>query len=149
MLAWAPDMPYCRLRQQHKLGRGSDCQSMTKAATTVRRFERTPLWRLLAAFVLLAFSFQSYVAQTHIHDRATTISAVAVHHGHGKSPVENSPLDCPFCQVVTHAGSFLMSDAPLLFLASQWVESAAPYHLFADTGTGANHHWHSRAPPSR
>src|SRR5215469_7489247 len=106
---------------------------MAIAARTARRFEKTSLWRLLAAFVLLAFSFQSYVTQTHIHDGATTVSAVTIHHpGHGKSPVENSPLDCPFCQVVTHAGNALMSDAPLLFLASQWVELAAPYRLFAD-----------------
>lgn len=122
---------------------------MAKAAIKARRFEKAPLWRLLAAFVLLAFSFQSYVTQTHIHDTVTTVAAAPIHHpGHGKSPVQNSPLDCPFCQVVTHAGNFLASDAPLLLLASQWVEMAAPYHLLAGTGTSANHPWQSRAPPS-
>jgi hypothetical protein len=111
--------------------------------------ERSGVWRLFAALVILAFSFQSYVAQTHIHKPATAVLAALTHHAApGGGPMENSPLDCPFCQVVNHAGSFLFSDAPLFLLTVQWAEMVAPRHLPADMNTFAKHHWRSRAPPT-
>jgi len=97
--------------------------------------------------LMLAFSFQSYVTQTHIHKAATAESATVIHHAGQKSPANNSPFDCPFCQVVNHAGSVLISDSALLVLASQWAEMVAPRYLLQDIGTIANHHWRSRAPP--
>ena len=120
---------------------------MATAATRSRGLDRA--WRLLAAAMLLAFGFQSYLAQTHIHETVAATSAMLIHQpGHNKSPMENSPLDCPFCQVVTHAGNFLLSDASLLLLPSQWMETAALHHVLPDTHTAANHYWQSRAPPS-
>ena len=117
---------------------------MAKAATRKRRVTG---WRLIATLVLLAFTFQSYVAQTHIHDAAPASAALIKNLGHNKSPVDNSPLDCPFCQAVAHAGTFFMPVAPLLFLSAQWIEMAAP-HLALSASTGAAaHSWQSRAPP--
>ena len=120
---------------------------MAKAATGVN--ERIAGWRLIAFLVMLAFSFQSYVAQTHIHEAAAPATAALIKNlGHNKSPVDNSPLDCPFCQAVAHDGAFFMPHAPLLFLAAQWVEMAAPHFFLADHSADANHNWRSRAPPT-
>jgi hypothetical protein len=120
------------------------------AATTMGRdFERTALSRLVAVLLLLAFGFQSYIAQTHIHDIAAKAPAAVIHHsGHDKSPLQNSPLDCSFCQMLSHAGSILMPDATFLLPAANWMKMAAPHYLRADMGTTANHYWQSRAPPS-
>jgi hypothetical protein len=123
---------------------------MTTAATTMgREFERKALSRLVAVLLLLAFGFQSYIAQTHFHDMAAKGPVAAVHHsGHDKSPLQNSPLDCSFCQMLTHAGSILMPDASFLLPAAYGMKMAAPYYLRFGTGTTANHSWQSRAPPS-
>jgi hypothetical protein len=111
--------------------------------------ERATLSRLFAALLVLAFGFQSYVAQTHIHDvTAKTPAALVQHSGPNRAPVQNSPLDCSFCQMLSHAGSTLMPDAALLVPAPQWIAMAAPYYLLAGTGTTANHSWQSRAPPA-
>jgi hypothetical protein len=102
---------------------------------------------LIASLVMLAFTFQSYVAQTHIHDTAPVSSAIAKGSHHNKSPLGNTPVECPFCQAVAHAGSFFMPLAPLPFLSAQWIEMAVP-HLALGASTGAaTHSWRSRAPP--
>jgi hypothetical protein len=118
---------------------------MAKAATRTG----LPGWRLIAVLVMLAFTFQSYVAQTHIHETAPAASAALIKNlGHSKSPVDNSPLDCPFCQAVAHDGLFFTPGAPILFLVTQWVEMAAPHFVIADHSADANHNWRSRAPPT-
>jgi hypothetical protein len=104
-------------------------------------------WRLIAALVLLAFTVQSYVAQTHFHDVGLTGAPVSQNLGHGKAPVDDNPLNCPFCQAVAHAGAIFLPSAPLLFLSTQWVEMATS-HLLLRSGTdAAAHNWQSRAPP--
>ncbi|HEX3756631.1 MAG TPA: hypothetical protein VHV26_16295 [Rhizomicrobium sp.] len=103
--------------------------------------------RLVASLLLFAFSLQSYVAQTHIHEAAAKPAALIHQPGH-KSPVGSSPFDCPFCQVVTHAGSFLMPEATIPLLAVQWAEMAAPQLFAAKSATAVNRNWQSRAPPS-
>jgi hypothetical protein len=107
---------------------------------------RTRVWRFIAAVVLLAFGFQSYLAQTHIHETAV---ALTYHPGHNKAPVDNSPLDCPFCQAVAHATSFLVPGALLPFLAPEWVKMTTLHNLLADKSTATRYNWQSRAPPSR
>jgi hypothetical protein len=103
---------------------------------------------LIAALVMLAFTFQSYVAQTHIHENATPASAALIKDlGHNKSPVDNSPLDCPFCQAVAHAGGFFLPVIPLVLLCAQWVKMQAPHFASRDSSIVAAHSWQSRAPP--
>ncbi len=122
---------------------------MAIAPGIAKERERTALSRLIAALLLIAFGFQSYMAQTHIHDMAAkTPAAMVQHSGHNRAPAQNSPLDCSFCQMLTHAGSILMPDAALLVPAPQWIMMAATHYLLAGSGTTANHYWQSRAPPS-
>jgi hypothetical protein len=104
-------------------------------------------WRLIAILALLAFTVQSYVAQTHIHDAAPASAAIAKKLNHDKSPLGNTPLDCPFCQAVAHAGGFFMPAAPLLFISALWVEIATPQFLLRDSSRATAHSWQSRAPP--
>ena len=88
---------------------------MATAAITPRGLNSSALSRVIAALLLLAFGFQSYMAQTHVHDIVGKAPAALVHHaGHDRAPVQNSPLDCPFCQMLTHAGSFLVPDPSLV-----------------------------------
>jgi hypothetical protein len=118
-----------------------------RARTETRSAGLDKAWRLLAAAVLLAFSFQCYLAQTHIHESAG--QAATTHQAqHSKAPAGNSPMDCPFCQAVAHGGNFLTPDAALLPLAMQWVAAPVSYHLPAPARGSAKHHWQSRAPPS-
>jgi hypothetical protein len=136
---------YCYDRVAQKKA-GSD----VTAAARLGRFDKAAIWRLIAVLVLLAFGFQSYVAQTHIHEAATaTVFTGPAHHPvHSQSPVENSPLGCPFCQAVAHGGDVFIPDASPLFLMAQWVEITFPRFLLTDKSATAGHNWRSRAPPS-
>ena len=105
-------------------------------------------WRgIVAGLLLIAFTLQSYVTQTHIHTGSPAAISKVLTGSHGKMPVDNSPMDCPFCQAVAHDGPFFLPSAPILLLSAIWVEMAAPFF-----GTGAKsdlpaHNWQSRAPP--
>jgi hypothetical protein len=102
---------------------------------------------LIAALIVLAFSFQSYVAQTHIHDAAPITSDSAKSTHHNKSPLGNTPVECPFCQAVAHDGTVFMPMAPVLFLSEQWIEMASPYFMLHGNAVAPVHDWQSRAPP--
>jgi hypothetical protein len=109
--------------------------------------------RLLACLILVAFTLQSYVAQTHIHDAGPAsigkaLDAPVLNKAPGgKSPLDNSPVDCPFCQAVAHDGIFFIPASPLLFLSSVWIEMAAPIVRLAASSGERAHNWQSRAPP--
>jgi hypothetical protein len=118
---------------------------MAKAAT--RADGGLSGWRLIAVLLALAFTFQSYVAQTHIHQAA--FAASSKDQGRNKSPVDNSPLTCPFCQAIAHEGLFYLPQAMLPFLEPQGVEAAKSYFVLPNNGAAHDHNWRSRAPPSR
>jgi hypothetical protein len=120
---------------------------MKASATKPEWFNRAPVWRLIAALVLLAFSFQTYVAQTHIHQSPIAGLASIAHPSH-KTPTENSPFDCPFCQAVAHGTSFLQPDSLTLLPSAQSLQIPVPHTLSVAKNTAADHSWRSRAPPS-
>jgi hypothetical protein len=116
-------------------------------------------------FVLLAtivaFLFQGYVVQTHIHFAAsadagtfvadgansTTSAGSAVSGRHNPKPPIDDPAHCPICQEFLHAGQYL-TPAPILALLITAVfvpitiERAVPV-----TTTPVSHAWRGRAPP--
>ena len=104
-------------------------------------------WRLIAALVLLAFTVQSYVAQTHFHDASLAGTAIAKNLGQKKLPVDDNPLNCPFCQAVAHAGTIFLPGTPLLFLPAQWIEMAAAHFILRGNEAAPTHNWQSRGPP--
>lgn len=110
--------------------------------------------RFVVFVVVLAFGLQSYITQTHIHawsegfggivENAATQS-LAQH----KAPLDNSPVDCPFCQAVALAGVFVASATPLLHLPFVWVKADVLVFTARAVSVAIAHDWQSRAPPRR
>jgi hypothetical protein len=111
--------------------------------------------RCVAIFiaVLLAFSWQSFVAQTHVHFSAGGDSAAApfdsgVSAGTiARSPSSDQPADCPICDEIAHAGHIYLP-ASLSFhlpaFGDAWIVLAAAGIL---APSQSSHAWNSRAPP--
>lgn len=101
--------------------------------------------------VLLAFTLQSFITQTHIHGLfgggAAAAKVLASGSPHGKTPKQDSSADCSFCQAITHAGAFSVPSAPTLILPVTLAEIAAPLFMAMVAGIPPSHPWHSRAPP--
>jgi hypothetical protein len=116
-------------------------------ATTTLEKRRVAGWRLIAVLIMLGFTFQSYVAQTHVHDNIPIGKNLATGQTPNKSPLGNILLDCPFCQTVAHAGTFFMPAASLLILSQVWQESAATYSAVGSNSGATAHSWRIRAPP--
>ena len=117
-----------------------------KAATALAR-KRSSGWRFIACLILLTFSLQSYVTQTHIHSATPAAVAKLFSHAPSKAPLDDNPLDCPFCQAVAHDGPFFLPTIPLLVLSVAFVELAAPSFRTHRPSDVAAHIWQSRAPP--
>lgn len=118
----------------------------TRAADT----RRQGWWRPVTWVLLIAFTLQSYVAQTHIHWLVQDSAGIAKALGKvspGKLPDENRATDCPFCQAVLHAGAFYTPLSPNVLPPAIWVELAALPPVAIVVGTRVGPHWQSRAPP--
>jgi hypothetical protein len=106
--------------------------------------------RSIAWVLLLAFTLQSFLTQTHIHG-APGIGGFAVVKilSRTPSPVKapDTGTDCPICQAITHAGAFFTPAAPSVLLSVSWVESIAPVIIVDTIETISTHPWQSRAPP--
>src|SRR5271165_3680980 len=99
---------------------------MAKAkASRLRNSATLAGWRQALIFVVLvAFAFQGYVIQTHIHftpEAAALLDADAGAHAskgtyhHDKFPPADDPANCPICQEILHSGQFVTpSTAALL-----------------------------------
>lgn len=110
--------------------------------------------RAIAWVVLLAFTFQSFVTQTHIHGVLGGAGAGIAHalgngSSHPKTPAQNDSSNCPFCQAIIHAGVFASPSAPSLILPVGFVRVAAPAISEAAGGIVSLPFWQSRAPPQR
>ena len=106
-------------------------------------------WRFVVCLLLVAFTLQSYITQTHIHNTTPAAITKVSTHSNGKTPLNDNPVDCPFCQAVAHDGPFHLPPAPLLILSIAFVE-LAPLALRLDRPSKAGAHiWRSRAPPRR
>jgi hypothetical protein len=118
--------------------------------TTAKAKTRKQGWRFAIWLVLAAFTLQAYVTQVHIHDAAPAAIGKSVSNaGDGKSPGDNNPLDCPFCQAVAQAGAFALPTAPLLLLSVAGIMLAAPDHPAPAVTNTVAHIWRSRAPPQQ
>ena len=104
-------------------------------------------WQWIACLVLIAFTLQSYITQTHIHAATPAAITKIFTHSHGKAPLDDSPVDCPFCQAVAHDGPFHLPTVPLLILSIAFVELAPLAHRLRHPSDAFAHIWQSRAPP--
>ena len=108
---------------------------------------RSSGWRLIACLILITFSLQSYITQTHIHSATSAAIVKLFNHSPGKAPLDDNPVDCPFCQAVAHDGPFHLPTLPLLILSVTFVELAAPQLRLLRLSEAFAHIWQSRAPP--
>ncbi len=124
-------------------------------AKAIRRgAARSPVsvrWFALVVAMLLAFTGQSIVTQTHIHLDGGPIAASAtlgVPQQTAKTPsTPDRPATCPICRQTARAGQYLAADPiavvpPLRTLP--WLVVPA---LAAWSGRRLSHAWHSRGPP--
>lgn len=114
----------------------------------VKNRQGARLW--LTLFAVIAFAFQSYSVQTHIHK--SLIAGAPFAQGGKSAPSHEKvpPLDqtCPLCQAVAHAGVFVMPAAvaalaPTIGFQSilRAIETPIAYAPF-------HQGWQSRAPPT-
>lgn len=101
--------------------------------------------------VLLAFAFQAYIVQTHIHGQIQPASAIAQVQGDAPDrPSPNDPLDpstCKLCQELVHSGAVLTPAGPAMVLLMDWVAVFFPPAQVPATAIPPETGWQSRAPP--
>jgi len=105
---------------------------------------------LLAA--LLAFTWQSFVTQTHVHPAphhaltAPGKAEHAVYAGTGE-PSPDQPANCPICQEIAHAGLYLLPVPVALDMPAPATAWVAVGPALAPQARPSSHAWRSRAPP--
>jgi hypothetical protein len=106
---------------------------------------------VLTLVCILAFSLQSYVAQTHIHIPSLETTKLTVSQaGHdSKQPVpSDDPVRCPQCQVAHLAGAAVAPDALVFIIPSHSFFSG----YLADTALlikdAVTYAWGIRGPPA-
>lgn len=108
-------------------------------------------WRsLVSLLVLLFFSTQSFLVQTHLHDLPKSFApslstTIVTSHQDSQDPV--SADKCLLCQEFTHSGGFVLPTA-IIALPPSAAVSLLPFVL-APIGYAriASHNWLGRAPP--
>ena len=111
-------------------------------------------WARYLVVLVTAFSLtlQCYIAQTHIHSlsrgfggvvKTATEQAPAP----AKTPIDHSPMECPLCQAVMHAGAVVVSATPILTLPLAWIKAVSFIFTVRPSAGVTAHEWQSRAPP--
>ena len=109
--------------------------------------------RLVATLgLMLAFAFQNYVTQSHVHgstgiswsvDRVLDIAGGDF--GKGK-PAQGDPAKCPACQAAAH-GQFLTPAAAAAFISVFTISTIALAIETSRPTDTVSHNWQGRAPP--
>jgi hypothetical protein len=111
-------------------------------------------WVAVLLAMLMAFSWQSFVAQTHNHFAAPPISTPdgTVGVGSASTSDRNSPFDspanCPICREIAQSAAYL-PPAPIMLPAPQamlvWLVAGLAFGLILERRSLG---WRSRAPPT-
>ena len=105
-------------------------------------------FRAIAWLLLLAFTLQSFVTQTHIHGAFTAAATHAASTaGQTKAPADDGKAECPFCQAIMHAGAFYAPPSQILALPLSWAGIAVSFFAVETFASVSSHLWRSRAPP--
>lgn len=115
------------------------------AASTVNR----AAWFATMVALLLAFTWQSFIVQTHRHyDFSAATSASLAVQQPGKSSPADLPASCPICSELAHVGQAVLP-TPVTIAAPApapvWLTTTAPLAL---SRSERSHAWQSRAPPT-
>jgi hypothetical protein len=123
----------------------------------MRRGARAKAWTIrrqpvaLAALMVLAFLFQSYVSQTHIHLEADGITLAKVQlvtklDSKKGAPTQQTPDNCPLCQFY-YVGQHVPPAALIFFLPTVSVSVIEAVLAVLPHYDAASHSWRGRAPP--
>jgi hypothetical protein len=122
-------------------------------------------WRLLvASLALIAFTFPSYVTQTHIHfavpssigtikrvgstEQAGKVAGGQLGTQKKKTPSNDDPMKCPLCQAVGYAGHFVTPSAAALVLPLTPIAILPLAVSIVSPRESPSHIWQGRGPPS-
>ena len=108
------------------------------------------LWMAVLVAVLLAYSWQSFLVQTHRHlDGARTAASAGADGVQRQNQSPDQPANCFLCRELAHAGHVVLP-APVVIeapvVASFWL---AVILLAGLSLSQRSHAWRSRAPPIR
>jgi hypothetical protein len=108
--------------------------------------------RLIVLVAAFSFALQCYIAQTHIHSllqgfNGVVKAATERSSTPAKTPIDHSPMECPLCQAIMHAGAIIVSATPILDLPRAWIETVKLTISVRPSFDVATHQWRSRAPP--
>jgi hypothetical protein len=106
-------------------------------------------WKsLVAILVLVTFSLQGFLIQTHIHALPTAAPAVGVSVTAPFSGKVLPDMDkCLFCQEYTHAGAYLTPAAAAVLPPFAAVSLLALFDTPLLAAPPPSHNWKGRAPP--
>jgi hypothetical protein len=131
-------------------------RGIQRPKTQVRAVARDVLSRALVLLTLIAFAFQGYLTQTHIHIRSAETAAVTDVLDGGfvtnKAPAKDLPVkgdesNCPLCQAFAGAGHFVTPASAAALLPSFTVSVIALVIRAIDATPAVSHIWLGRAPP--
>ena len=112
-----------------------------------RRESRSLGFALLVA-ILLAFTWQSFVTQTHVHFDLSAPPAQSAHLPKGGRLAANASDNCPICLMIAGSGHHLLPTSvavqvrdAMAFWLITILPPVRPFYL-------RFHTWHSRAPPA-
>lgn len=121
----------------------------------IARAETGRLARLgVTLFALIAFTLQSYTAQTHTHKWTQPgLAGIAAALDldvpvKGKTPAKHDRNNCPLCQGVAHAGAFITPSEAAALAPTLSVQIIAVALDTAVALGAASHSWQSRGPPA-
>lgn len=142
-----------RSSQDKRIQRGTRRAGTTRVLGRVLGSRLATAWRAMLLAIMLAVSWQGFVAQTHHHPESgsqfasTTVLVDVAASTDRKTPLK-LPDSCPICRELAHAGSALLP-TPALFTPPVAVPALAaetplalPSHI-----QPLSHRWQSRAPP--
>ncbi len=121
--------------------------------TKARAASRSVFSHALVLLTLLAFAFQGFVTQTHIHVQLPG-APVAVDPFDGiKAPGKNAPAkndesNCPLCQAFANSGHFVTPAVAAILAPTLSVSVLQLAPLGASIVHAVSHAWRGRAPPS-
>lgn len=129
-------------------------RAMPKILGRLRQAGATRLATVI--FVLVAFTSQAIVTQTHIH-LGTRPGAASTLPGFddqlagkplpAKLPFDDNPNNCPICQGLFHAGSYLTPSLAVLVSLTVVGFITALHAEYVAIAQPHSHGWKSRAPP--
>jgi hypothetical protein len=109
-----------------------------------------PGQRLVTFLAILAFTFQCILVQSHVHgprEAPPVVHSVSVSVPVLPGPGDEDPANCPLCQEMLHAGSYVTPVAIALHLPVAVTFAAAPTLAIIFQVFSPSHNWQGRAPP--